>query len=198
MKSFYALIAAVDRASGDERKEMESVVWKTFGATQAVLALDMANFSLLVRRDGILAYLCLIQQMQRVTGPIVVQHGGEVVKYEADNLIAVFPTCAAAVRASVAIHRAFSDDQQRGGRGVQVSIGIDWGKFLLVRGGDCFGDPVNRAHKLGEDLARAGETLVSEDVKAQIGEAPDLAWHQQTLSIFGTQATAYRVEAANP
>lgn len=196
MKSFYALIAAVDRAVGEDRKEMESVVWRTFGTTCAVLALDMANFSLLVRRDGILAYLCLIQQMQRVTGPIVVQYGGEVVKYEADNLIAVFPSCSAAVRAALAMHRAFSDDQQRGGRTVQVSIGIDWGKFLLVRGGDCFGDPVNRAHKLGEDLARAGETLVSEEVRAQVGEAPDLAWQQQMLSIFGAQATAFRVEPA--
>lgn len=196
MKSFYALIAAVDRSAGAERKEMESIVWKTFGVTCAVLALDMANFSLLVRRDGILAYLCLIQQMQRVTGPIVVQHGGEVVKYEADNLIAVFPSCSAAVRAALAMHRAFADDQQRGGRTVQVSIGIDWGKFLLVRSGDCFGDPVNRAHKLGEDLARAGETLVSEEVRAQVGDAPDLSWQQQMLSIFGAQATAFRVEPA--
>lgn len=195
MKSFYALIAAVDQASGAERQTMEAVVWKTFGTTCAVLALDMANFSLLVRRDGILAYLCLIQQMQRVTGPIVVQHGGEVVKYEADNLIAVFPSCSAAVRAALAVHRAFADDQQRGGRTVQVSIGIDWGQFLLVRGGDCFGDPVNRAHKLGEDLARAGETLVSPEVHDQIGEAADLRWHAQQVSVFGSQLSVWRVES---
>jgi len=44
---------------------------------------------------------------------------------------------------------------------VHRSIGIDYGDLLLIGDEDYFGDPVNTASKLGEDLAGKGETLVT-------------------------------------
>ena len=41
-------------------------------------------------------------------------------------------------------------------------MGIDHGELLLVGDSDFFGDPVNTASKLGEDLAVTGETLITE------------------------------------
>lgn len=69
---------------------------------KAVLALDMSGFTLGVRRDGILSYLCRIRRMQKLTLPIVVSHGGELVKHEADNLLAIFDEPERAVEAAVA------------------------------------------------------------------------------------------------
>ena len=43
-----------------------------------------------------------------------------------------------------------------------MSVGIDFGRVLLIDELDFFGDPVNTASKLGEDLAIKAETLVTE------------------------------------
>ena len=43
-----------------------------------------------------------------------------------------------------------------------LSVGIDYGRMLLVGSGDYYGDPVNTASKLGEDLAGKSETLVTD------------------------------------
>jgi class 3 adenylate cyclase len=51
----------------------------------------------------------------------------------------------------------FGADEQ-----VYLSVGIDYGRVLLIGDIDFFGDPVNTASKLGEDLAVKAETLVTE------------------------------------
>ena len=45
--------------------------------------------------------------------------------------------------------------------------GIDHGDLLLVGTEDFYGDPVNTASKLGEDLAIRGETLVTDRAIAE-------------------------------
>ena len=42
-----------------------------------------------------------------------------------------------------------------------LTAGLGWGEVLDLDLGDCFGDPVNMAFKLGEDTAKAGEILVN-------------------------------------
>ena len=44
---------------------------------------------------------------------------------------------------------------------ITIAIGIDHGDLLLIDEADFFGDPVNTACKLGEDVAAEGETLVT-------------------------------------
>ena len=44
---------------------------------------------------------------------------------------------------------------------ISIAIGIDHGDLLLIDEHDFFGDPVNTACKLGEDVAAEGETLVT-------------------------------------
>lgn len=191
MKSFFALIDKMDSAPAETRQVIERVIWESFGVERAVLALDMSNFSLVTRRDGILPYLGRIRRMQRVTEPIVVAAGGEVVKYYADNLIAVFPDGRAAVEAAVRMNRALAADG--GADPIGVSVGIDYGLFLLVPGTDCYGDAVNRAHKLGEDLARGGEILITPEVAAQLGDPPPYRLEVQQLSVSGIEFDAHRV-----
>lgn len=53
-----------------------------------------------------------------------------------------------------------------------LAMGIDYGPLLLIPG-DAFGDAMNRACKLGEDTAKAGEMLVSERAEKR------LAWERQ-------------------
>jgi class 3 adenylate cyclase len=48
-------------------------------------------------------------------------------------------------------------------------MGIDYGRYLRLVD-DVFGDTVNLAYKLGEDLAGRGEILVTEPVVRAVGD----------------------------
>lgn len=178
MQGFYALIDRLDRSEGAERDDIEALLWATFGTEACVLALDMTGFSRTVQAQGIVSYLARIRRMQRVSAPLVGVHGGEVVKYTADNLMAVFTDAARALEAAAAIRReclALAEP-------LEVSIGLDCGRFLHVHQSDCFGDPVNVAFKLAEDIAGNGEILASAAVFAAAAVAPPSLWQHAGVS----------------
>ena len=195
MKSFFALIDRLIAAPVDGRDAIEQFIWESYQREMAVLALDMSSFSLSVRRNGVVSHLCQIRRMQQLTEPIVAEHGGEVLKYEADNLLAVFAEAADAVAAAVAINHAVADSPEWSAKTprLAVSIGIDWGSMLVLPGEDCFGDPVNVAHKLGEDVAGPGEILITDRMRERLGDAPQFPLARAELSLAGLNLSAYRV-----
>jgi len=92
------------------------------------------------------------------------------VKSEADNIIARFPQAIAAARAAILLQRAvYAHNLQLTDHDlhVQYCLGVGFGRVLLLDD-DLFGDEVNVAYKLGEDIARPGEILVSEPAHAAI------------------------------
>lgn len=179
MQAFYALIDRLERCNQEEKKAHEDMLWATFGLDACVLALDMSGFSRTVHATGIVSYLARIRRMQQLSSPIVVAHGGEVVKYTADNLMAVFLDAAKALQASAAIRQACLSLPEP----LEVSIGLDTGRFLYVPHTDCFGDPVNVAFKLAEDIAANDEILASSGVFLAAGlKAPLTGWSKSEIS----------------
>jgi class 3 adenylate cyclase len=198
MQTFFSLIDYLNGAPPEERPAIEKMIWRSFGGDRAVLALDMSHFSLSVRRHGILYYLGMIRRMHLHTQPIVLAHRGHVVKYVADNMMAVFEQTRDAVAAALEIHRTLrAAPAPEGSESITTAIGIDYGKLLLIGGEDCFGDPVNVAYKLGEEIARPGEVLISANARGQLGESPGYALREQSLSVSGLGLVAYSVEQEN-
>jgi len=178
------------------RKKIEAELWETYGAEQVVFVLDMSGFSLLTRKYGIIHYLSMVRRMQLTAEPIVKTYDGSLIKFEADNCFAVFPDVLSAVHAAIALQLAFdasnlltTDDFD-----VHISCGIDQGKILIVGNEDCFGDPVNRACKLGEDVAASGEILVTKDAINTISSEMDFQLREISISISGITIPAYAVE----
>ncbi len=178
------------------RHEIEEGLWRDYGAERVVFVLDMAGFSLLTRKYGIIRYLSMVRRMQLTAEPIIETYGGTLVKFEADNCFATFPDTLSAVHAAIAMQLAFnasnlltSDDFD-----VHISCGIDQGKILLVGTEDCFGDPVNRACKLGEDVAASGEILVTKDAINTVAGELDFQLREVNISISGITIPAYVVE----
>ena len=179
-----------------ERKKIEESLWKGYGAEFAVFVLDMSGFSMLTRKYGIVHYLSMVRRMQLTTEPIVKSYGGRMLKYEADNCFAVFPEPLAAVNAAIEMQHAFraanvltSDDLD-----IHISCGIDYGKLLIIGNQDCFGDPVNRASKMGEDVAAAGEILITREAMQMIPPDAGILSHEISISISGVNIPAYVIE----
>ena len=196
-KKFYDLLLNFSQSEiPEERHKIESILWAEFGAQYAVFVLDMSGFSLLTRKYGIVHYLSMVRRMQLTTEPIVKSYSGSMIKYEADNCFAVFPDPLAAVNAAIAMQHAFSaanlmtaDDLD-----IHIACGIDYGKILVVGHEDCFGDPVNRASKMGEDIASRGEILVTKQAMQMIPAEAGIKAREMNLSISGITIPAYMIE----
>lgn len=175
MKTFDHLLDTLNAAAPEDRAEIEALIRKSFQVQRTALVLDMTDFSISVRRTGILAHLALIRRMQVLCHPAIARAGGEVVKHDADNVFAVFSTAAQALQAAEDIQRQLAGRglETADGRSVGASIGIDSGDILLIRETDFFGDAVNIAAKLGEDLAGRGEILVSARAWEEAGRPAD-------------------------
>ena len=182
----------------NERKKIEESLWVDYGAEFADFLLDMSGFSMLTRKYGIVHYLSMVRRMQLTTEPIVKSYGGRMLKYEADNCFAVFPEPLAAVNAAISMQHAFraenlltSDDLD-----IHISCGIDYGKLLIIGHEDCFGDPVNRASKMGEDVAAAGEILITKEAMDMIPVESGVMAREISISISGVNIPAYAIEYA--
>jgi adenylate cyclase len=199
-QKFHAMLLSFSQSeASEERQKLERSLWEEFGAEYAVFVLDMSGFSLLTRKYGIVHYLSMVRRMQMTTEPIVKSYGGFMIKYEADNCFAVFPDPLSAVNAAIAMQHAFraenlltSDDQD-----INISCGIDYGRILMIEHEDCFGDPVNRASKMGEDLAIAGEILVTKEAMEMIPATAGIKSREMNVSISGITIPAYLIEYRN-
>ncbi len=176
---------------------IDQQVYATFEQDCAILVLDMSGFSRLTIRYGIIHFLAMVHRMSTIATPLVNEHRGRVVKQEADNLFAVFPDPQAAIDGAVDILKAFAavntglpDEQD-----LYAGIGIGYGKTLLVGEDDLYGSEMNLACKLGEDLARQGEVLLTAAAFSQIQADPQ-DWERLNLSISGLELIAHKLKAA--
>jgi class 3 adenylate cyclase len=110
--------------------------------------------------------------MQRAVLPLITAGDGRVVKTEADNVVAVFEMVPNTIRVARSIHEqlaranAFLPEDWD----VHVGIGIGYGPLLMIGEHDLFGSEMNLASKLGEDLAKAGQVLLTEAAFARSGK----------------------------
>ncbi len=193
------LLKYSQESSPEKRREIERDIWERYGVKRVVFVLDMSGFSLLTRKYGIVHYLSMIRRMQLTVEPIIETHRGKIIKFEADNCFAVFPDALAAVHAASAIQLAFkaSNLVTSNDLDIHVSCGIDYGDILIVDEEDMFGDAVNRACKLGEDVAAAGEIIVTREALERIPPEAGVQTREVFVSISGVSIAAYSIQYSN-
>ena len=152
-----------DIADADEQEAARAEIWKEFGVEGAVFISDMASFSSTSRKVGVCHFLKLIHRARQIIAPLVASNNGKLLKCDADNSYAFFEKTDDAIQAGFDINAALfqSNADYRMEEQIYLSVGIDYGRVLLIDDIDFFGDPVNTASKLGEDLAVKSETLVT-------------------------------------
>jgi len=144
----------------DANRALEDDLWARAGKERAVLISDMSGFTRITRTRGILHFLALFQQAHRIGETMFERHGGRFLKTAADNLFALFDTVgAAAACAQSMLHEAekLNAGVPSADGHVKLCIGIGFGRILELSD-DGFGDQVNVAFKLGEDVAEQGRS----------------------------------------
>lgn len=180
--------------------EIEKVLWQEFGTKKAVLVMDMSGFSRLTQKYGIVHYLSMVLRMQLTSQPVIEALGGQVIKFEADNCFAMFDSVLLAVQAAVRLNIAFDAINRftEEAFDIRISIGIDYGDVLLTGGPDFFGDVVNAASKLGEDVAGPGEILLTARAFQELPPDAGYAGIPITPLLSGVRIEAYHLVYSQP
>lgn len=183
----------------EQLADIDAQICAQFEQTRAIFVLDMCGFSRLTQKLGIIHYLSLIRRMQRIVLPRIAEHGGKVMKTEADNVFGVFPDVPEAVDAARSVmeelivqNRALPADWD-----VHVGIGIGYGPMLMVGDHDAFGAEMNFASKLGEDLAEAEEILLTQSAWARMGRRKR-GFVQRKARVSGMQLSFYSASKRAP
>ena len=183
----------------EQLAEVDREIWATFGETHAVWVLDMCGFSRLTMRYGITHFLAMIHRLHGIVRPLIGRHLGRTVKTEADNVFAVFSRVEAAVAAArdVQEHLATANAFLPADWDLHASIGIGYGEVLMISDdADFYGNELNLASKLGEDIAEAGEILLTEAAHGRlIDEGPrmTLAFDTREVVVSKMALKAYAI-----
>lgn len=160
------------RTAPARRPVIDCKSWPSLTRKWAIVWTDTADFTSRTRRDGILHFLMSFGRVARALRPVVRARGGTVLKVEGDSLILVFDDPIAACAGVRAVEMALRR-QNRGrpeNERFRFSYGIGYGDLVEVEG-DVFGLEVNIASKLGEDLAKPGEALLSPAAASALDQA---------------------------
>ena len=140
-------------------------------------------------------YLARLERLARVVVPIIEGHGGRVLRVEADNIFALFVDTETAVRCSAEVQRnvEIANEPLPAASEIYIAIGVGYGRVLLVGEDDAYGDEMNVACKLGEDLAEQGEILLTASAHEALGTSSEWQFVDSSVRISGLDLTAYKL-----
>ena len=148
----------------------------------AIFALDMTGFTSSTINIGELDSLLRILDAQRVCIPVLRDFNATFIRCFADNMVAIFESVGSAFDAAFELHRRmehFANSNLALAHPTKCCIGIGYGDVLAIGPDLAQGDEMNRASKLGEDIARGREVLVTEYAINALQHRDDVAFERQ-------------------
>ena len=150
--------------------------------TRAILNLDITGFTESSMKQGQINSLLRIYDIQKIAVPVFESNGAGLVRAFADDLVAQFEDIDAALNAALEIHERVADFNKAAKYDCppECCIGIGYGSVYAIGPNLAQGDEMNRASKLGEDIARGGETLLTENAAHALAHRSDIEIVEQS------------------
>ena len=180
-----------------ERSRFEADIWGKFGCRCAILVLDSSGFTRSTQESGIINYLTCIVRLRDMMDPILSEFDCISWRAATDNVYAEFKTADGALAAALEIQSSVSaaNIQVHNSVKLGVCIGIGFGDVLRSRSEGVYGNEMNLASKLGEDLAGNGEVLLTESAYKELSEEyrRDIITRKSVIS--GVELTYYIIRS---
>jgi len=189
---FQSLSRMID--GGADPDEHHRELWKRFGETVAVLVMDTSGFSRTSHSHGIIHFLTQLMQLRRLCAPVFEAHRCHRLRFEADNAYATFRSVDDAVLAADEVHRALRESglMLTADEAMTVSMGIGYGDLLYSETLEgYFGNEMNFASKLGEDLGGANETRLTESAYQQASADLRSGFRAECVEMSGVSIPHY-------
>ena len=178
----------------ESKEEITQLIEVIFGQDKAVMILDMSGFCSKTNKNGIVQVLSTIYQLRKMLKPLIKAGGRKIIKTEADSLFCVFENVADAVGASPSMNEYLMEFNKEIDEECQIhlSVGIGYGRILNIEDKDLFGEEVNIASKLGEDIAAEGDIFLTENALLQLKNSDEFVI-EQTIEISGVSIKYHAV-----
>lgn len=173
---------------GTDKKTLDERIWDLFGEMWCVMFTDLSGFSRGVAKFGIIHFLQMIHESERILIPIIEDHDGILLKVEGDSFMVIFRNsvkalqCAIHMQRTLKTYNADKNDEDK----VLLCVGLGYGKMLRIGDSDVYGAEVNAASKLGEDTTKAWEILATQAVRGVVGDPADITFEEIDEKIPGT------------
>lgn len=181
-------------APGADRPVLDQRIWDLYGEEWSIMFTDLSGFSRQVASFGIIHFLQVIYESLRELTPLINRHDGFLLKVEADSMMVIFRRPDSALACALEMQRHLERFNQ--GRPqeelILLCVGLGFGRVLRIGDHEVFGAEVNAASKLGEDIARARETLVTDQFKQAVKAVPGVEYEPHPEVPPGASA-AWRV-----
>ncbi len=179
---------------GADKEKIDGRIWDLFGEEWCVMFTDLAGFSRGVEKFGIIHFLQTIVEAERLLIPVIGDHDGILLKIEGDSFLVIFRKARKAIQCSLGMQevlRKYNEtkpDEEK----ILLCIGLGYGRMLRIGDSDVFSSEVNAASRLGEDIAKAWDILVTKAVYDECRDLPGLSFEELPKAPAGTEK-AYRV-----
>jgi class 3 adenylate cyclase len=157
--------------------------YQKYHKRHTILSIDMTGFTSSAIKIGELQSFLRILDAQKVCVPVLKDFSASLIRCFADDIVAIFDDPGNAIDAAFEIHRRvelFRHSAQASDHPTQCCIGIGCGEVFSIGPNLAQGDEMNRASKLGEDIARAKETLLTERAYDALKSRTDIRFDLQT------------------
>lgn len=144
---FWGILDHVVRWPDDRAAALDTIEYHKLVQRRAVLVADMSGFSSITLERGNFDALVQVARFRAAARDRIEANGGRVLKFDADDVVAVFESPAAALDAG---HQLAADKT--------CSVGLGYGDLLVLED-DVWGAEMNAASKLGEARAKAGQVM---------------------------------------
>ena len=164
---------------------------EVFQQERTIMVLDMSGFTRATQQGNIISFLLSINQMQRLVVPVVKDNDGLVVSAEHDNLTCLFDRVEDAITASREITERLGSANVilPSDKELYCSIGIGYGSILNVANEAIYGNEVNLASKLGEDIGNLGDVLLTPDARSRVEGS--FGFEERSVSVSGLELTYF-------
>lgn len=166
-----------------QRGEMgESEFRDKYHRERAILSIDMTGYTSSAMQYGELQSLLRIMNAQTVVIPVLQELDAELIRCFADDIVALFRHPDSAIDAAFELHRRvrdFNASPLAPENPTSCCVGIGFGRLFAIGPNLAQGDEMNQASKLGEDIARANEILITERAYAAVADRGDIQFERQ-------------------
>lgn len=180
----------------DQTERIDREIRDDYERELAVMIVDSVRFSWKTMEYGIIQFLSVMRKVNSDLKSIIRGNRGKVISEWADNFVIVFDAPADGVEAAMEMNQhleAYNKDVGEADH-FGISTGIGFGSMLYV-GNDVFGQEVNLASKLGEDIAGEGEILLTESAHAALeGDVSFTVEKQKEIATSGVSFAYYKVK----
>lgn len=180
-----------------DRTDEDNDVWDRFGAEVAPLVIDSVGFTRTTRSRGIVHFLTQLAQARSHTERVLLELDPISFSFHADNCFAFFDHANAAVVAAIQIRKAISTAAIPLGpeEYFGVSMGVGYGRLLKAGGEDgYFGDEMNVASKLGEDLGSRDDIFLSSGAYSALTIGDQFEFDELLGQVSGAEFQYYRLQ----